>query len=316
MTISFKPAQDVIWLAYFAPYSYEQHQALIARCAQSAEAKVRSIGKSLDGRDIDLVTVGSGKLQVWITCRQHPGESQAEFWAEGFLDRLLDKTDAKARKLKSLCTFHVVPNANPDGSVRGYLRTNACGANLNREWAPTGDYQAPTLKRSPEVYNILQEMDKTGVDFFCDVHADEEQPHVFFAGTHGIACWDDRLAWLYQTLAEAYQLANPDFGNLAYNYGNDKPGGADMRCADAQVAQRFKCLAVTLEHPFKDTYDTPQPETGFSPARCQNLGRSFFDALDAVVNDLRRDFEVDASKLKPWNRHGYSCPQKTECTWE
>ena len=34
---------------------------------------------------------------------------------------------------------------NPDGSYRGHLRTNACGANLNREW------KAPNLEHSPEV---------------------------------------------------------------------------------------------------------------------------------------------------------------------
>ena len=34
---------------------------------------------------------------------------------------------------------------NPDGSYRGHLRTNASGANLNREW------KKPTLEHSPEV---------------------------------------------------------------------------------------------------------------------------------------------------------------------
>ena len=37
-----------------------------------------------------------------------------------------------------------VPNMNPDGSWRGHLRTNASGANLNREWAD------PTPHASPE----------------------------------------------------------------------------------------------------------------------------------------------------------------------
>lgn len=316
MRIDFRPTQDVIWLAYFAPFSYEQHQDLIARCARAPDAKVRSIGKTLDGRDIDLVTTGSGKLNVWITARQHPGESQAEHWAAGFLGRLLDADDAKARKLKTLCTFHVVPNVNPDGSVRGHLRTNAAGANLNREWACTGEYEAPTLKRSPEVYHLMREMDNTGVDFLLDVHGDEELPHCFFAGTHGVKCWDDRLAWLFQTLADAYQVANPDFGNLSYNYGNDKVNEADMRCADTAISQRFQCLAVTLEQPFKDCYDTPQPEHGWSPARCQKLGASFLDALDAIVNDLRRNFSVDPSTIKEWNRPGYPCPPAKECSWQ
>lgn len=40
-----------------------------------------------------------------------------------------------------------MPNMNPDGSIRGHLRTNAKGANLNREW------KEPTEERSPEVCN-------------------------------------------------------------------------------------------------------------------------------------------------------------------
>merc|ERR1711865_636013 len=193
-----------------------------------------------------------------------------------------------------------VPNANPDGSVRGYLRTNACGANLNREWAPTGDYEAPTLKRSPEVYHILNEMKNIGVDFLCDVHGDEELPHNFFAGTQGCPSWTDRHAWLHQTLAKAYHAANPDFGDVRYNYGNDKIGDADLRCADGQVAERFGCLAVTLEQPFKDCFSNPQPEDGWSPARARKLGANMLDALSVVVGDLRRDFEVDPAKLEPW----------------
>ena len=57
---------------------------------------------------------------------------------------------------------------NPDGAVRGHLRTNACGANLNREWCTTGEYEAPTLARSPEVLHALAAMDATGVDVFVD----------------------------------------------------------------------------------------------------------------------------------------------------
>ena len=166
--------RSTIWFAYFAPYSYERHQDLVARSAASPFCRLVSIGSTLDGRDIDMLVIGTGAKKFFITARQHPGESMAEWCAEGFLERLLSADDAMAKRLRAQATFFVVPNANPDGSVRGHLRTNACGANLNREWAPTGDYMAPTLERSPEIFHIMRVLDEQGCDGFLDIHGDEE----------------------------------------------------------------------------------------------------------------------------------------------
>jgi murein tripeptide amidase MpaA len=77
----------------------------------------------------------------------------AEWWAEGYISRLLDTSDALVNDALKKATFHIIPNMNPDGSFRGHLRTNAQGANLNREWRTKGDYVAPSLERSPEVYH-------------------------------------------------------------------------------------------------------------------------------------------------------------------
>lgn len=96
---------------------------------------------------------------------------------EGFLGRLLDKSDAVARKLLSKCDFYVVPNLNLDGSVRGYLRTNAAGKNLNREW------KTPSAETSPEVYHCQASMRQTGCDFCLDVHSEEELEYVFLSKT-------------------------------------------------------------------------------------------------------------------------------------
>jgi murein tripeptide amidase MpaA len=152
LSISVTPSAEVYWISYFAPFSYEQHQELVTRCMLSPACEgVEVLGQTLDGRDIECLTIGTGPAKIWVTARQHPGETQAEWWMDGFLSRLLDADDAVAKELRSGATFYVVPNVNPDGSVRGHLRTNASGANLNREWAPTGNYDAPTLARSPEV---------------------------------------------------------------------------------------------------------------------------------------------------------------------
>ncbi|MFK5004415.1 M14 family zinc carboxypeptidase, partial [Klebsiella pneumoniae] len=82
---------------------------------------------------------------------------------DGALAMLTDPADPNGRRLRAQCRFHIVPNANPDGSFRGHLRTNAAGVNLNREW------HAPSAERSPEVLAIRNAMDATGVDFAIDV---------------------------------------------------------------------------------------------------------------------------------------------------
>jgi murein tripeptide amidase MpaA len=168
---------NVVYYAYFAPYSHERHLDLLARCAAAPGVEVRSLGKTLDGRSLDLVELGNPEgSSVWVIHRQHPGESQAEWFAEGLLERLLARSDGLTLDLLKTCRFRIVPSMNPDGAFRGHLRVNAGGANLNREWGPTGDYAAPTLERSPEVLHTLGEMDRVGVDFFIDVHGDEARP--------------------------------------------------------------------------------------------------------------------------------------------
>ena len=57
--------------------------------------------------------IGSGPLKVWTIARQHPGETMAEFFMEGFIERLLDETDPVTRKLRREATFYCVPNMCP-----------------------------------------------------------------------------------------------------------------------------------------------------------------------------------------------------------
>ena len=180
LTIALTPASDSVWIAYFAPYTMERHHDLVASVAAAPGVDYRSLGQTLDGQEIDYFRLDGGPLQVWLYARQHPGETMAEWWMEGALERLLDESDPVTRRLREKATFHVVPNMNPDGSLRGHLRTNAAGVNLNREW------HAPSLERSPEVFHVRAEMDKTGVDFAMDVHGDEAIAANFLAGFEGI----------------------------------------------------------------------------------------------------------------------------------
>jgi murein tripeptide amidase MpaA len=279
LTIAVTPAADSAWFAYFAPFTMEMHHDLVATAAAHPDVTHRSLGQSLDGQEIDYLSIGRGPLQVWLYGRQHPGETMAEYWMEGALERLLDDADPVARRLREKATFHIVPNMNPDGSLRGHLRTNAAGTNLNREW------HEPSAERSPEVLCVRAEMDRTGVDFAIDVHGDEAIPANFLAGFEGIPSWTRRQQGVFDRFAEELVRVSPDF-QTRLGYEIAKPGQANLSMSTAQLAERFGAVSMTLEMPFKDNDDLPDPLYGWSPERSRHLARACLDALHAIAGDL------------------------------
>ncbi|MCK7631989.1 M14-type cytosolic carboxypeptidase [Shewanella sp. JNE10-2] len=283
LTIQLELDCDAIQIAYFAPYSYERHLDLLSSAQLHPDVNLEHLGLTLDGRDITLVKVGNdhpSKRNIWITARQHPGETMAEWLVEGLINRLLDNDCPTAKSLLDKANFYIVPNMNPDGSVRGHLRTNAVGVNLNREW------QSPSLEKSPEVYHVVNKMKKIGVDLFYDVHGDEGLPYVFLAGCEGVPTYSDRLAQLQADFSQALTLASADF-QTQFGYAKDEPGQANLTVASNWVAQTFECLSNTLEMPFKDNNNLPDPFVGWSPERSLYLGEASLIAMLAVVDKLR-----------------------------
>ncbi|HEX8469260.1 MAG TPA: M14-type cytosolic carboxypeptidase [Allosphingosinicella sp.] len=279
LSIRLTPSTNSIWFAYFAPYTMERHHDLIASVAGHPAVEHRSLGRTLDGQEMDYLRIGEGSVQVWLYARQHPGETMAEWWIEGALERLLDEADPVARRLLDKATFHIVPNMNPDGSRRGHLRTNAVGTNLNREW------HDPSPERSPEVLCVRNEMDRTGVDFAMDVHGDEAIPANFLAGFEGIPSWNEGQQKLFDRFSEALVRFSPDF-QTRKGYEVSRPGEANMSMSTSQLAERFGAVSMTLEMPFKDNDDLPDPRRGWSPERSAHLGRACLDALNAIVDEL------------------------------
>ncbi len=288
MTARLTPDTHSVYFAYFEPYSYERHLDLIGSAAQSDHVQLQHLGATLDGRDMTLLritdahsaTAAADKRKVWLIARQHPGETMAEWFVEGFLERLLDGDDPVSRVLLKHCVFYVVPNMNPDGAVRGNLRTNAAGANLNREW------QSPSPEKSPEVFLVREAMQLAGVDLCLDAHGDESLPCNFVAGAEGNPGYTPRLAALEAAFKVAWQAASPDF-QTAHGYGQAAPGSANPTLATNWVGQNFDCLAFTIEMPFKDNADLPDALHGWSGERSKRLGASVLQPILAVADALR-----------------------------
>ncbi len=283
LIIEHTPPTGVLWYAYFAPYDLHRHDHLIARTLGSPLVEYLPCGQSLDGSPMDLLRIGTpgkDKRAFWVIGRQHPGETMGSWWMEGFLRRLTDHRDPVARAILAKAVFYVVPLMNPDGARRGHLRTNAAGTDLNRAWAE------PSLQGSPEVFFVREMMEKTGVDFFLDVHGDEAIANNFIAGAEGIERWGDRLAGLQNAFKDALLDASDAF-QTEEGYPIPGPGRANPKIATNWVSQRFDALGMTLEMPFKDAAIRPDPTHGWSPDRCAQFGRDCLTAMHAVVDKVR-----------------------------
>lgn len=272
LTIEVTPQHDTLWLAYFEPYSHERHQELVGRCNASPLARVERIGTSLQGRDLDCVHAGSGAHHVWIQARQHPGESMAEWCAEGLLARLLDPHDAVAREVRRLATLHIVPNANPDGATLGNLRANAAGANLNREW------RQPSMERSPEVWHIQAAMRATGMSLFLDLHGDETLPYVFIDGSHMVPGYGERNLQLQADFLANLRTACPDF-QTEHGYADNRFDEELLTLASKWTARTFGCVALTLEMPFKDNANAPDTRHGWNGERSRQTGAALLGPI-------------------------------------
>ncbi|MFN5901362.1 MAG: carboxypeptidase family protein, partial [Novosphingobium sp.] len=167
--------------------------------------------------------------------------------------------------------------ANPDGSVRGHLRTTAVGVNLNREW------HEPSAEQSPEVLCIRNAMDETGVDFAIDVHGDEAIAAVFLAGFEGIPSWTEDHQARFDRYKAILARRTPDF-QTRLGYPVAGKGKANLAMSTNQLAERFGAVSMTLEMPFKDNQDLPDQVQGWSPERCTQLGRDCMGALLEWLN--------------------------------
>jgi murein tripeptide amidase MpaA len=283
LSFALAPEQPQVWFAYFEPYSRERHAQLIADAQRLAGAELFACGKSVEGRAIELLRISrnpQAQRKIWIIAQQHPGEHMAEWFMEGLLERLQLSDDAELNALLEQADLYLVPNMNPDGAFRGHLRTNAAGKDLNRAW------QTANEAESPEVYFVQQQMRQVGVDLFLDIHGDEEIPHVFAVGSEGNPGYGERLARLESQFRNALLAMGAEF-QTRYGYPKAAPGKANPALACNAVGLEFDCLAFTLEMPFKDHNDTPEPHAGWNGKRSKRLAGDVLSAVAAMVGSLR-----------------------------
>ncbi|MCF6776554.1 M14-type cytosolic carboxypeptidase [Thiotrichales bacterium 19X7-9] len=275
LEFSLTPNHQQFYLAYFAPYSYEQHLTLIANAQSQAHVNHHVLGQTTQKRNIDLLYISKTEnpaKKIWIIARQHPGEIMAEWFMDGLINKLAHQINNQVDTLLKTCAFYIVPNMNVDGAYLGNLRVNAKGVNLNREWLN------PSIEQSPEVFYVLEKIKETGVDLFLDIHGDEAIPYNFISASEGIPNLTDEIYNSEQKFIQALINASNEFQN-EHGYEKDEKGKADLSIASNYISNTFLCPSVTIEMPFKDNDNAPNVLTGWSPERSQQFAQDTIDAI-------------------------------------
>lgn len=128
-------------------------QPLITRLKNNSKYTVQKVGESIEGRDLTLISVGTGKINVFLWSQMHgdePTATQAIFDIFNFMDSPEFLSEKEA--ILSNLTLHFLPMLNPDGAEQ-FTRRNALGIDMNRDALRLQSPEGQTLKRVRDSLN-------------------------------------------------------------------------------------------------------------------------------------------------------------------
>jgi hypothetical protein len=131
LRLRIRSPQPRFWIAHTPPYTNASLVELRKAVVRNPECREQVIGRSVEGRDLLLWTIGKpeGKRVVWLMFRQHAWESGSSWAGDGAVRALL--TDPA---LRADIHWRIFPMADPDGVAHGRVRFNGNGYDLNRNW--------------------------------------------------------------------------------------------------------------------------------------------------------------------------------------
>lgn len=119
----------------------------VERLNPTAEVQKVEVGRTALGKAINVYVAGNrqGKKSIAVLGRQHPPEITGHYAYASFVEYLLGDTE-DARLFRDKFRIYLVPLVNPDGVDLGHWRTNANGADLNRDWSEFNQPETTALR--------------------------------------------------------------------------------------------------------------------------------------------------------------------------
>ncbi|UCD60666.1 MAG: peptidase M14 [Flavobacteriaceae bacterium] len=119
---------------------------LIDKYKKNPKFDVATVGSSIEGRTLSLISIGSGETDVFLWSQMHgnePTATQAIFDILNFLDR--DDFENEITEILKNLRLHFLPMLNPDGA-EVFQRRNTLGVDINRDALRLQSPESRTLK--------------------------------------------------------------------------------------------------------------------------------------------------------------------------
>jgi len=143
-------------------FKYSDIVPLIEQLQNKNIFKVDKVGKSIEGRDIYLISLGTGKTKVFLWSQMHGDEPTATAALFDIFNLFLDDNAYPELKkfLLSNLSIYIIPMVNPDGA-EVFQRRNIVEIDLNRDVVRL---QTPEAKILKNVFDSLK------ADFGFNLH--------------------------------------------------------------------------------------------------------------------------------------------------
>jgi hypothetical protein len=152
--------------------------------------EVKEVGKSVEGRELNLITLGKGKKKIFLWSQMHGDEPTATAALFDIFNFFNDEQNKDfCNKLFERVTLYFLPMVNPDGAER-FKRRNFYDIDLNRD---------ASRLQCPEAIILKSVFDSIKADFGFNLH---DQSHRYSVGN-------------------SFRTATISFLAPAYNYEKD-----------------------------------------------------------------------------------------------
>ncbi|CAD2084601.1 zinc-carboxypeptidase, putative [Plasmodium vinckei lentum] len=205
--------------------SKKNEEKMVMPCLRGASLLVSSNKLENNSKEIT-------KEIIFLTCRVHPGETNASYAMHGFLSFIISN-NIYANILRTNYIFIIIPMLNIDGVILGHNRFCSNGFDLNRQWDKPIYYLHPTIYTAKSLLKNLQK-NNNKIIFYCDFHGHSSKYNCFLFGNSGTRTFLKKRNYtehfaniIYQSIPW-FSLEDTKFKNL--NDSEGKGGTARYIC--------------------------------------------------------------------------------------